>query len=111
MTIQEFNTTFSYIPGKANAIVDVLSHNDAPVSLITNKPNMLTPEDFKTYQLSDMFCASLLYLESGNSPNLPKLHVNVNLFFLQNDLLYKSSSTSPDDLDEFHPASYSTVFG
>ncbi len=34
-TIQEFNPTFSYIPGKANSVIDALSRNIATISAIT----------------------------------------------------------------------------
>ena len=102
LIIQEFNPTFSFTPGKANAVADALSHNNiAHVSLIIDGSTMPTAEDFKKYKCSDTSCASLLYyFESGDPSNLPKLHVNVESFFLQDDHLYKSSSASPDDINE-----------
>ena len=93
LTIQEFDPIFPYIPGKANAVADALSLNIALVSSITNEPIMPTAEELQTHQRSDPFCNSLIYyLESGDPSNLPKLHVDVDLFCLQNDPLYKSTS-------------------
>ena len=75
--------------------------NIAPVSLVTDKPTVPTSEDLITHQRSDLFCASrLYYLESGHPSKLLKFHVDVDLFFLQDDLLYKYSSTSPDNINE-----------
>ena len=88
LTIQESNLKFCFILGNVNAVADSLLRNIAPVFLITDELTMPTAENFKTHQRLDPLCAShLYYLDSGDPSNLPKLHVNVDLFFLQDDLL------------------------
>ena len=101
LTIQEFDPIIHYLPGKENSVADALSRNVASVSALTAHPAMPTSEEFKSLQQADAFCSSILYyLDSGDVSNLPKLHVPVDSFFLQNGLLYKTSHVSSDDSSE-----------
>ncbi len=50
LTIQEFNPTFSYIPGKANSVADALSRNVAAIYTITDYPAMPTMNEIRKHQ-------------------------------------------------------------
>ncbi len=53
LMIQEFNPTFSYIPGKVNPVTDALSRNVAPVSAVVDHVAMPTIDEIKRHQHSD----------------------------------------------------------
>ena len=98
LTVQEFNPSFSYIPGKSNTVADALSRNVAPVSMITDNHSLPTLEEIQTRQRADPFCSKLMYfLESGDASNLPKMHMSPLAFTLKDDVLYKSANIPSDD--------------
>ncbi len=49
LTIQEFNPTFSYMPGKANLVADGLSRNVVAISAITKNPAMPNIDEIKKH--------------------------------------------------------------
>ena len=88
LPIQEFNLSFSFIPGKVNTVADALSSNIDPISLIMDHPATLRADDFKTHQRLHAFYTSFLYyLQSGDTSNLPNFHVSEESFFLLDGLL------------------------
>ena len=98
LTIQEFNPRFSYLPGKMNVVADSLSRNVAPVSVVVDDSTLPTTEEIKEKQRSDEFCNQIMYyLESGDESHLPKLQFKPESFFVQDDVLYKSSDVIIDD--------------
>ena len=98
LTVQEFNPSFSYIPGKSNTVADALSRNVAPISLITENHSLPTLEEIKALQRADPFCSKLIYfLESGDASNLPKMHMSPLAFTLTDDVLYKSANVPSHD--------------
>ena len=109
ITIQEYNPTFSYLPGKSNSVADALSRHVAPVAHLTAPQSLPSPDDIKALQRSDQFCSGIIYyLESGDSSSLPKLHVSPDSFELRDEVLYKSSHVTADD-DSVHHASQLVV--
>lgn len=101
LTVQDFNPTISYIPGKLNTVADSLSRCIAPVSTLTSSPVLPTLAEFTAHQSSDAFCSRIKYfLDSGDDSNLPKLSVTPDSFFLQDDVLYKSAEISSEYVRE-----------
>ena len=98
LTVQEFNPSFSYLPGKCNTVADALSRITAPVSLLTDTQSLPTLEEIKTHQRADSFCSKLIYfLESGDASNLPKMHMSPLAFTLKDDVLFKSANIPSED--------------
>ena len=103
LTVQEYNPSFSYIPGKANTVADALSRHVAPVATLTVSHSLPTLEEVRKLQHSDQFCSSLIYyLNSGDSSALPKLPVPADSFRLKDDVLYKSSNIASEDESLYH---------
>ena len=98
LTVQEYNPSFSYIPGKANTVADALSRNVAPVSLLSTTQSLPSLEEIKEHQRADPFCSSLIYfLESGDDSTLPKMQMSPLAFTVKDDVLYKLGKSTTDD--------------
>ena len=88
LTIQEFNPTFKYLPGRANKVADALSRN-VHVGAI-NQENKKLP-NFSVHELAcaqrehDVWSKVIHYLQSGDEVSLPKLHTPLNQFLLNRD--------------------------
>ena len=103
LTVQEYNPSFSHIPGKANTVADALSHNVAPVTVLDVSHSLPTLEEIRPLQHSDPFCSSLIYyLNSGDASTLPKLPMSPDSFVLKDDVLYKSSNIPVEDESLHH---------
>ncbi len=49
LTVQEFNPSLSYIPGKSNTVADALSRNVPPVSLLSDTQALPSLEEIKAH--------------------------------------------------------------
>lgn len=98
LTVQEYNPSFSHIPGKANTVADALSRNVAPVTVLDVSHSLPTMDEIRPLQHSDPFCSGLIYyLNSGDASNLPKLPISPDSFVLRDDVLFKSSNIPAED--------------
>ena len=105
LTVQDYNPSFSYIPGKSNTIADALSRNVAPVALLAVSHSLPTLDEIRPLQRDDPFCASIIYyLNSGDASALPKLTMSPDSFVLKDDVLFKSSKIVSED-ESLHPVS------
>ena len=97
LTIQEFSSTFKYLPSPASVVADSLSRN-VPVGAVTNTSpehepcpvfQNFTIVDLPNAQLQHNVWSQVIYtLESGDESNLPKLSIPFSHFFLSQDEVF-----------------------
>ncbi len=80
LTVQDYNPSFSYVPGKANTVADALSRHVAPVASLTVSHSLPTLDVVRSNQQSDQFRSSII----------------------QDDVLYKSSHILSEDESLHH---------
>ncbi len=88
LTIQQFEPTYKYLPGKANTVADALTRN-IPVSAGNEIPNFSLSE-LHSAQRQDPIWSKVIYaLESGDDSTLPHMPVPLSSFTLKEDVLYR----------------------
>ncbi len=84
LTIEEFNQTFKYLPGRGN-VIDSLPRN-VPVGVVTNHHPLVQNyffHELSVAQRNHGVWSKIIYaLESGNETNLPALLVPFKQVFL-----------------------------
>ena len=89
LTVEEFQPTIKYLPGRANHVADALSRNVA-IATVTNVQNF-SLQDLATAQLADPLWSSVIYaLESGDDSQCPQLPVPLTQFDIYNDVLCRN---------------------
>ncbi len=93
LTIQQFEPTFKYLPGKANTVADALLRNIL-VAAVAQIPNFSSSE-LRTAQRQDTLWSKVIYaLESGDDSTLPHMPVPLSAFTLKEDVLCRMGAVA-----------------
>ena len=93
LTIQQFEPTLKFLPGKANSVADALSRN-IPVAAVTPIANF-TSADLSKAQRQDPLWSKVIYaLESGDDSTLPHMPVPLSGFLLREDVLCRMGTVA-----------------
>ena len=99
ITLQQFNPTLKYLPGRANSAADALSRN-VPVAAVQEIENFSLTE-LSTSQRNDPMWSTVIYaLESGDDHVGPKLPVPFSQFFLRNGILCRKVTINNDTVSQ-----------
>ncbi len=87
----EFETTFNYLPRKANTVADALSRN-IPLAAVNEIDNFSLSE-LHSAQRQDPIWSKVIYaLESGDDSTLPHMPVPLSSFIVKEDVLYRTGT-------------------
>ncbi len=93
LTIQQFEPTLKYLPGKVNTVADALSCNIS-VAVVAQIPNFF-PSELHTAQRQDTLWSKVIYaLESGDDSTLPQMPVPFSAFTLKKGVLCRMGTVA-----------------
>ena len=98
LTIQEFNPTFEYLPGRLNNAADALSRNIANMSAVTVEFTPLDLYEVAVAQENDSTWGPILkYLKGNKQDNIPDSPVPLKELILKKNVLFRETRLSFKD--------------
>ncbi len=95
LTVMQFEPVIKHLPGKANTVVDALSHNN-PVAAVSQISNF-SQSELRTAQRENSLWSRVIYAhESGDYSALLKLPVPFDQFSLRDDVLCRTVTIAKD---------------
>lgn len=99
LTIQEFNLTFKYLPGKAKSVADVLSRH-IPVTAIPSVFNF-SPSNLASAQCQDPLCpCANCALETDDKSFLPFLPLPLSAFLQKGRVLCSALTVADEEVTQ-----------